>query len=40
MIVTPQLIAALVALGVFALLPVVVKRVRVHNARARSAPLA
>jgi uncharacterized membrane protein YdjX (TVP38/TMEM64 family) len=39
MIVTPQLIAALVALGVFALLPVVVKRLRAHNARARSAPL-
>lgn len=40
MIVTPQLITALVALGVFALVPVVVKRVRAHNARARSAPLA
>jgi uncharacterized membrane protein YdjX (TVP38/TMEM64 family) len=40
MVVTPQLIAALVALGVFALLPVVVKRVRAHKAKARSAPLA
>jgi uncharacterized membrane protein YdjX (TVP38/TMEM64 family) len=39
-IVTPQLLAALVALGLIALLPVVIKRLRARNAASRSAPLA
>ena len=39
MIVTPQLLAALVTLGVIALLPVVVKRLRARSARARAALL-
>jgi uncharacterized membrane protein YdjX (TVP38/TMEM64 family) len=40
MFVTPQLLAALVALGVMSLIPVVVKRVRAHSARTHPAPLA
>ena len=40
MIVTPQLLAALVALGVMSLIPVVVKRVRAHSAQTHPAPLA
>jgi uncharacterized membrane protein YdjX (TVP38/TMEM64 family) len=39
-IITPQLLAALVALGLMALLPVVVKRWRARGASSRSAPLA
>ena len=40
MIVTPQLLAALVALGVIALLPVVVKRLRARGANdSQPAPL-
>ena len=39
MIVTPQLLAALAALGVMSLIPVIVKRVRAHGGRARPAPL-
>lgn len=39
-IVTPQLLAALATLGVIALLPVVVKRLRARGAGSRSAPLA
>jgi uncharacterized membrane protein YdjX (TVP38/TMEM64 family) len=39
-IITPQLLAALAALGVIALLPVVVKRLRARGASSRSAPLA
>jgi len=40
MIVTPQLLAALAALGVMSLIPVVVKRLRAHSARTHPAPLA
>ena len=40
MIVTPRLLAAFAALGVIALIPVVVKRVRAHSTRQRPAPLA
>jgi uncharacterized membrane protein YdjX (TVP38/TMEM64 family) len=39
MIVTPRLLAALAALGVIALIPVVVKRVRARSAGSRPAPL-
>jgi uncharacterized membrane protein YdjX (TVP38/TMEM64 family) len=39
MIATPQLIAALATLGVVALVPVVVKRLRARNAGAKPAPL-
>jgi len=38
-IITPQLLAALVILGLIALLPVVVKRLRTRGAGSRSAPL-
>jgi uncharacterized membrane protein YdjX (TVP38/TMEM64 family) len=39
MIVTPRLLAALAALGVIALIPVVVKRLRARSAGSRPAPL-
>jgi uncharacterized membrane protein YdjX (TVP38/TMEM64 family) len=39
-LVTPQLLAALVTLGLIALLPVVVKRLRARSAASRSVPLA
>jgi uncharacterized membrane protein YdjX (TVP38/TMEM64 family) len=39
-LVTPHLLAALVTLGLIALLPVVVKRLRARSAASRSAPLA
>jgi len=39
MIVTPQLLAALAALGVMSLIPVIVKRMRVRTAASRPAPL-
>jgi uncharacterized membrane protein YdjX (TVP38/TMEM64 family) len=40
MIATPQLIAALATLGVIALIPIAVKRLRARPARSRPAPLA
>ena len=39
MIATPRLLAALATLGVIALIPVVVKRLRARSARSRPAPL-